>query len=551
MKTETCYRSVRRNLCTSCIWVLVAIFFMSCAAADPRKVKVELKETVPETKITSFSQALMDIGMMTEIYGVAVAVQVKAIEDKTGTSHYSGGEIPRDVTEITQSTLNAIGGNVTFIPYDPAYIQNQIQTGYSNFENVIIPDVVITGGITEFDRGIETSGSSTNFGMETKAIKGLPKGVPGNTVGIEYEKGEKYATSRITLDFNLINFETMSGIPRMQTVNTMTVGKAAKQKELGISLFGPTFGMSGSVKKVQGRHAAVRLLVELSMIQLIGKYCNLPYWTLFPDAKPDRVVLDNLRKEFYDMNDATRLYYTQQYLILHGHDVPISMNGELDDATRAALQDFDPTFDGKISRKLYTDLHLGVPITEDTYERRLALNGRILRIQEGLQAQVEPEQIEEPEPAVEQQQPQAGQYMIAKGFDPQIAQLEEECFSQSALTEPKTITDRDFSFVARQQQYFNMQTKYESFVKNKLMKINNYQRMIRGLPPIGPDNGPMQLYQFKRRDEPEEGALAEFVELNQNEFAQGANNRKLSSTKLADPEFTEYYWKKRAWNLYR
>ena len=42
--------------------------------------------------------------------------------------------------------------------------------GYPNFDKKIIPNVVLTGAITEFDRGLETRGKNTDFGADTKSI---------------------------------------------------------------------------------------------------------------------------------------------------------------------------------------------------------------------------------------------------------------------------------------------------------------------------------------------------------------------------------------------
>ena len=46
--------------------------------------------------------------------------------------------------------------------------------------------------------------------------------------------------ARITLDFNLLDFQTMAGIPRMNTTNSMEVSKAMAEREIGITLFGTT-----------------------------------------------------------------------------------------------------------------------------------------------------------------------------------------------------------------------------------------------------------------------------------------------------------------------
>jgi curli biogenesis system outer membrane secretion channel CsgG len=195
-----------------------------------------------------------------------------------------GGELPQNITEMLKSALNSIGGRVTFIPYDPAYMENSRITGYSKFENKIVPDVAVSGGITEFDRGLETRGKNLNAGVETEPFTNIPDWFPGETIGMEYGQGQKTSTASITVDFNLIDFQTLSGLSRMQTVNTIKVYKGSNEKELGITMFGPTFGIKGSIKKVQGRHAAIRLLSRLSTIQIVGKYLKLPYWRLLPSA---------------------------------------------------------------------------------------------------------------------------------------------------------------------------------------------------------------------------------------------------------------------------
>jgi lysozyme family protein len=351
------------------------ILLVSCAAMDPANVDVELPEAAPQVKVTNYSKALQDLGLMSQIYAVSpVKIQSNPIGDNTGTSGSTGGEIPRDITEMIKSSLNSIGGQITFIPYDPAFIQNQIVTGYSTFDNKLIPDVVISGGITEFDRGLETRGTNTDAGVEA-TFTNAPKWTPSDTVSIDYSDSDKVGLARITLDFNLLNFVTMAGISRMNTVNSMEVRKGLAEKELGIALFGPTFGRKGSIKKVQGRHAAVRLLVEVSMMQIVGKYLNLPYWRLLgEDALPDEVVMSALSQDFYSTSENIRIAKAQEWLFLLGYDVQV--NGILDEKTVAALTAFDPTVSAQepsLSYETYAALFQAVPIQPETLGRRQLL----------------------------------------------------------------------------------------------------------------------------------------------------------------------------------
>jgi hypothetical protein len=361
----------------SVVWVMTFLSFcvvlvVSCQTVDPRRVDVELEESAPVVKVTSYSGALRDLGLMTEIYGTRILkIQSEDIADNTGASKATGGEIQRNITEILKSTLNSIGGNLIFIEYNPAFIQNQIVTGYSNFEEKLIPDVVVTGGITEFDRGLETRGKGTDVGAEAE-FTGVADWFPSKQVSVDYGQSSKAGKARITLDFNLKDFKTLAGIARMNTVNSMEVHKAVKQKEVGITLFGPTFGAKGSVKKVQGRHEAVRLLVQVSMIQMAGKYLALPYWRLLgEDTLPDEVVLDQLARDFALMNESQRVARVQELLFLHGCDV--SPNGVLDDQTKKALQLCDSTLKPgsiKIDRDTFVNLYLSIPITDHALARR-------------------------------------------------------------------------------------------------------------------------------------------------------------------------------------
>lgn len=367
--------------CAVLLLLSFSIILVSCGGMDPRNVEEELEESAVEQKITSYTQALSDLGLMTEIYSTGIVkIQSEDIADQTGTSSSTGGEIQRNITEIMKSTLNSIGGNVIFIEYNPSYIQNQMVTGYSSFDDKLIPDVVITGGITEFDRGLETRGEGTDAATEYEISK-AGSDLPSKKVGFDYGDGSKAGKARITLDFNMKDFQTLAGISRMNTVNSIEVHKAVREKELGITIFGPTFGMKGKIKKVQGRHEAVRLLVQASMIQMVGKYLVMPYWRLLgADNKPDSVVSGSLERQFYTMSKTDRLVNIQEWLFLHGYDVDLT--GFFDAKTEAALQQFKPGFNSNsIDAQIFIDIYTSIPLNNATLARRNMLTNAYAQAQ--------------------------------------------------------------------------------------------------------------------------------------------------------------------------
>jgi hypothetical protein len=385
------FAKVRKGI-RLCFLSATILALSSCAEMNPKNVDIELEKSAPVVKITNYTQSLSDLGLMSEIYDTGLMkVQSQDIADETGTSATTGGEIQRNVTEIMKSTLNSIGGNIRFIEYNPSYIQNQMVSGYSGFENKAIPDVVITGGITEFDRGLETRGDGTNLDVEAD-FGGAPKWFPSETAGVSYGDTSKTGKARITLDFNLKDFQTLAGIPRMSTTNSMEVYKGLREEEVGITLFGPTFGLKGQIKKVQGRHEAVRVLVQVSMIQMIGKYLALPYWRLMgDDASPDKAVLDSVSETYHRMGREDRVGAAQQWLNLHGYDVTI--NNRMDSKTVAALQKFDPALGAAdpngISEQLFTKLYMTIPVTREAYGKRKQMNEYFATLQQQAVQQAE------------------------------------------------------------------------------------------------------------------------------------------------------------------
>lgn len=399
-----------KRILLSTTYAATLFLVVSCGGMDPRNVEVELEESAPEVKVTSYNKALSSLGVMTGVFDTGlVNIMSTDITDQTGTAMTTGGEIQRSITEIMKSTLNSIGGGVGYVPYDPSFIQNQMVTGYSSFENKIKPDVVITGGITEFDRGLETRGEGFDASA-TANIKGIKTSIPSNEVGARFGDSSKSGKARITLDFNMIDPNTMTGIPKMTTTNSMEVHKSMRNKEIGLTIFGPTFGLKGSVKKVQGRHEAVRLLVQASMVQMIGRYLNLPYWRLLGNDIPDPVVLDSLAEIYFSLDDASIANMVQQWLYIHGHD--LQMTGQIDAQTEAALVKFDSAYQvgsGKVSKDLFINIYLSMPYLDQGRARRKALN-KILYAQamaeEAAPAAAPVAQVTETayaEPAVQQQ----------------------------------------------------------------------------------------------------------------------------------------------------
>lgn len=359
-------KSKKRIFITFC-YSLLLLLGSSCGL-NPQNADLDLNESLPETKDTLFTKAINSLGMMGEIYGVKeLRVMSKDISDTTGSSVATNAEIPRDVTEMVKSTINAIGGKVLFIPYDPQFMQNTALTGYSDYGDKKLPDIIISGGITEFDRALVTKGDSMDIDIS------MPK-----MGGIEFGDNNKSSLSSVTLDFNLIDFKTFAGIPKMQAINSVKLTKSTKEDSIGFTVKSATFGAKGDIKKIQGRHAAVRLIVQLSMIEILGRFQKIPYWRLIPNATRDEIVVEAVLSDFYSMNPAQQIAKAQEHLFMSGYQVDVS--GQLDANTQNALQRF--ASDKKIAspvlnQEMFLSLFENVPIDQATIYRRKTLSSQV------------------------------------------------------------------------------------------------------------------------------------------------------------------------------
>ena len=364
-------------------WLVAGCCLLNgCSMIQPPSVSIE--ETPPYEEVTLFSDALFELGRMSVIYNAPpTKIQYTQVGDETGASHplATGGEIQRDISEIVKSTLNSIGGKVSFIEYNPDYVINQITTGYSKFEKRAIPDIVVTGGITGFDRALETVSAGKDYSADLQFPDIQNEGddvlfPPSELIAGAYSNSRKKGIARITVDFNLKNYETLMGLPYMTTTNSIKVQKGLNEKDLSITVFGPSFGMKGNSTKVQGRHQAVRLLVQSSMIHLVGRYMALPYWRLLgAEAEPDKFVLMQLQNTYNRLDEFDRMVKAQLWLLVHGYSLDVT--GEMDEKTKQVLAEFDDSFNPEIPAltwPIFKEIYVTMPLTEDAFQRRVAIN---------------------------------------------------------------------------------------------------------------------------------------------------------------------------------
>ena len=331
---------------------MVVIIFQSCSVV-PNMTKDERaivkKGPSPYVRVSPFNTALKNFGKILTAYGISseLVIQGKVIDNKTACQN-----LPLDITDMIETAFNSIGANVRFALFHPEYILLEAKTGSTTIGRKL-PELVVDGAITECDEDLDIKSS----GVEGKARFGGGDWVTGISGGANRE----ISYSRIALDLHLMEYQTNLLIPHKQTSMAVDVWQVSKGRSFEFMVHGSGLGIDGQRRMAQGKHDSVRGLADLSVLQLLGKYYEIPYWRCLEGSKEDPEVIDMIKWRFNRQTDNDKIIQIQTLLRKHGYDV--SPIGKIDHKTKNAIIAYTRKSGGFNKDTFITDLYTRLFIT--------------------------------------------------------------------------------------------------------------------------------------------------------------------------------------------
>lgn len=279
-------------LCFGCGWFAGEI--------SDKEVDDLHKDMRAQKRTTIFDQSLRDLGQLLRAYYVPVTpIQSKNIGNQTGEQN-----VPGDLYTMVASAVNKIGPQVIFVPYDAQYVISESSTGGTISR--LYPVAVISGGITGFDKDM----------FEKEREMEAAGGWAGAQGGGHIKASGQY--SRVTVDLNMLDYKTQAYFPGVIASNAIVLERSS----LGWGVYGYYMGNGAAfdyeLKKKQGVHAALRTLVEFSLIELLGKHFQVPYWRVIPGANKDDAMIAGMREAFMDLSGEQQGRTIKKFLFLHG-----------------------------------------------------------------------------------------------------------------------------------------------------------------------------------------------------------------------------------------
>ena len=303
----------------------------------------------PTRSISSFSDSLMCMDhMLRDAQLPTTLITSKQIPDYSSRVSVA----TKDMVITALSQMSRLSNAFRFVDYE---VDIARQDTVQNLTTILLnnnqmqlqrPALYLSGAIAFVDQNVITNR--------------FDAGVSGPRVDVGYSKSR--GATVIGLEMHLGDFRTRTLIPGLDSANEVIVGNGGQ----GLDLAGRigTYGVQFNVGRdyTQGAGAAVRTLVELATIELIGKWARVPYWQCLT-LEQNHPDFQRQLREWYDEGEpAVHRQLVKRSLVSRGY---LPVGGE-------QMADDSPLLRGAIAR-FQADQGMVVTgvVNFPTYERAL------------------------------------------------------------------------------------------------------------------------------------------------------------------------------------
>lgn len=299
----------------------------ACASVQPELAPVVAQpRTAPARNFTSFNDALrcVDTQLAKKRVG-PVAISSTGIPDKTNGVKVGADEML--VNAINQ--LNRKSRAYVFIdqPIDPK--DGQIYWLNPRDKTDREPRYYIRGAISQLDSSVVSDQADAVLDESLTPSRKLRR----KTLGASRK------VSVVTVDLHLVSYPDRTVLPGASVANSMMViGDGFSAGTSGL-IDMTALDLTIRINRVESLGQAVRNLVELGVIELLGRHAGVPYWQCLshPDVKADRK--GRVEKLETSRPDPARVSEAQRRLIALGY-LSGPATGQLDRLTRRAIARF-------------------------------------------------------------------------------------------------------------------------------------------------------------------------------------------------------------------
>ena len=245
---------------TTAVMTAALTLLAACQSRPQDAYDVQNPRTAAVRNIGNFNEALRCMDDMFLAQGKRdIYITTAGIPDATGL--IASGTKEMFITAV--SRMSAKSDAFRFVDYDPTQTDVQVLSELVGLhDDFVAPNYYVRGAITQLDSNVIQSSASAGV-----SIPFMDLAINGNQV-----------VSVVSIDLNVGKLVTRQILPGISASNSIAVVQSGKGADVGGLIGKAGLSLSVSLDKSEGFHQAVRNLIELSTIEILGKLTKVPYW---------------------------------------------------------------------------------------------------------------------------------------------------------------------------------------------------------------------------------------------------------------------------------
>jgi hypothetical protein len=309
----------------------------ACESRPQTAYDVAQPRTAAVRNIGNFNESLRCMDDMFLAQGKKdIYITTAGIPDATGL--IAAGTKEMFITAV--SRMSAKSDAFRFVDYDPTQLDVQVLSEMVGLhDDFVAPNYYVRGAITQLDSNVLQSQASAGV-----SIPFMDLAVNGNQI-----------VSVVSLDLNIGKLLTRQIIPGMSSSNSIAVVQSGKGADVGGLIGKAGVSLSVSLDKSEGFHQAVRNLIELSTIEVLGKLTRVPYWECLSIESTNPSFRSEARGWFDIMGERERDTFVSGALVRTGYldSATTEQTPELSAAIARYQADNDLVPNGRVDFDLY------------------------------------------------------------------------------------------------------------------------------------------------------------------------------------------------------
>lgn len=287
--------------------IAAALLLSSCANQQAVHKDVKKLQTGPSASphrsITNFSAGLRCMDNKMIEYGVRdVSMLVEDLADSTGKVNAG----TKDMLITAVSTMTRRSRAVKLIPFgnDSGNLISFLGAAGSQSPYNVIPQYDIRGSISQLDSSVVRKQSGASIAASKWGL-GASESTAGSILG---------------LDLSVLSTEDLSVLPGVTSSNAVVLFKSGKGADADATIKKTGISFDFQVSKSEATIQALRNLIELASIELIGKLAKIPYWQCLEIPEDSPEIQQEIEDWYYAMRAHGELSpYVRGQLIARGH----------------------------------------------------------------------------------------------------------------------------------------------------------------------------------------------------------------------------------------